>query len=190
VTRQIGRPVTRNEDPRLLTGRALFVDDVALPGMLHVAFLRSPHAHAGILSVDTSLAKVRPGVVAVVTAEDLGDYWKPGPLLVPPPPIPGMTFNQRCQVPLAKGKVRHVGEPVVMVVAESRYVAEDAAGDILVDYRALPAVGDLGAALAPAAPRVHDDLTGNIVADVRQAKGRLRSGARPRGPLGAAELPV
>ena len=171
MTRQIGRPVTRNEDPRLLTGRALFVDDVALPGMLHAAFLRSPHAHAGILSVDTSRAKARPGVVAVVTAEDLGDDWKPGPLLVPPPPIPGMTFNQRCQVPLAKEKVRHVGEPVAMVVAESRYVAEDAVGDISVDYRVLPAVGDLEAALAPGAPRVHDDLAGNVAADVRQAKG-------------------
>ena len=152
MTRQIGRPITRNEDPRLLTGRACFVDDVALPGMLHAAFLRSPHAHAEILSVNASLAKVRPGVVAVVTAEDLGDDWKPGPLLVPPPPIPGMIFNQRCQVPLAKGKVRHVGEPVVMVVAESRYVAEDAVGDIMVDWRALPAVGDFEAALAPARP--------------------------------------
>jgi carbon-monoxide dehydrogenase large subunit len=171
VTRQIGQPITRNEDPRLLTGRACFVDDVALPEMLHAAFLRSPHAHAEILSVDASLAKVRPGVVAVVTAEDLGDDWKPGPLLVPPPPIPGMIFNQRCQVPLAKGKVRHVGEPVVMVVAESRYVAEDAVGDIMVDWRVLPAVGDLQAALAPGAPRVHDDLPGNIAADVRQAKG-------------------
>ena len=95
MTRQIGRPVTRNEDPRLLAGRALFVDDVAMPGMLHAAFLRSPHAHAGILSVDTSRAKARPGVVAVVTAEDLGDDWKPGPLLVPPPPIPGRALRLR-----------------------------------------------------------------------------------------------
>lgn len=170
-TRQIGRPLTRNEDPRLLTGRALFVDDVELPGMLHVAFLRSPHAHAAILSVDVAAARARPGVVGVITAEDLGEYWKPGPLLVPPPPIPGMTFRQRCQVPLAKGVVRHVGEPVVMVVAESRYIAEDAVGDITVEYETRPVVGDLEAAIAADAPRVHDDLPDNIAAEVVQRKG-------------------
>jgi carbon-monoxide dehydrogenase large subunit len=170
-TRQIGRPLTRNEDPRLLTGRALFVDDVERPGMLHAAFLRSPHAHAEIRSVDVVAAQARDGVVAVITAEDLGEYWKPGPLLVPPPPIPGMTFRQRCQVPLARGVVRHVGEPVVMVVAESRYVAEDALGDILVEYAPLPVLGDLEAAIAPGAPRVHPDLPDNIAAEVVQRKG-------------------
>jgi carbon-monoxide dehydrogenase large subunit len=170
-TPQIGRPLTRNEDPRLLTGRALFVDDVELPGMLHAAFLRSPHAAADILSIDTGTAKARQGVVAVVTAEDLGSYWQPGPLLVPPPPIDGMTFRQRCQVPLAKGVVRHVGEPVVMVVAESRYLAEDAIGDIAVEYVPRDAVGDLQAAITPGAPRVHPDLPDNIAAEVVQRKG-------------------
>ncbi|MGG5818654.1 molybdopterin cofactor-binding domain-containing protein [Falsiroseomonas sp. HW251] len=170
-TRQIGRPVTRNEDPRLLTGRALFVDDVELPGMLHAAFLRSPHARATINSIDTAAAKARPGVAAVITAEDLGGYWQPGPLLVPPPPIAGMTFRQRCQVPLAKGEVRHVGEPVVMVVATSRYVAEDAVGDIVVDYAPQPAVIGLHAALSAESPRVHADLPDNIAADVHQSKG-------------------
>jgi len=170
-TRHIGRPVTRNEDPRLLTGRALFVDDVELPGMLHAAFLRSPHAHAEIRAVDTAAAKARTGVVAVITAEDLGEYWKAGPLLVPPPPIAGLTFRQRSQVPLAKGVVRHLGEPVVMVVAESRYVAEDALGDIVVDYAPRPVLGDLEAAVAPGAPRVHADLPDNIAAEVVQRKG-------------------
>ena len=75
-------------------------------------------------------------VIAVYTAEDLGDYWKPGPLLVPPPPIAGIIFNQRTQVPLAKDKVRHVGEPLVIVIAESRYIAEDALDDIEVEHRA------------------------------------------------------
>ena len=178
-TRQIGRPLTRNEDPRLLTGRALFVDDVELPGMLHAAFLRSPHAHAAITAIDVAAARARPGVVAVITAEDLGEYWTPGPLLVPPPPIAGMTFRQRCQVPLAKGVVRHVGEPVVMVVAESRYVAEDAIGDIVVDYDTRDAVGDLEAAVAPGSPRVHDDLPDNIAAEVVQRKGDYAS-ARAR----------
>jgi CO/xanthine dehydrogenase Mo-binding subunit len=79
-------PPRRSEDPRLLTGRALFVDDVHLEGMLHVAFLRSDFAHGRIVSVDVSAALDRPGVVAAYTAWDLGDYWKPGPLLVAPPP--------------------------------------------------------------------------------------------------------
>jgi aerobic carbon-monoxide dehydrogenase large subunit len=178
-TRHIGRPVTRNEDPRLLTGRALFVDDVAMPGLLHAAFLRSPHAHAEIQLIDVAEAAARPGVVAVITADDLGAYWQPGPLLVPPPPVPGLIFHPRCQVPLAKGKVRHVGEPIAMVVAESRYIAEDALGDIAVAYHALRPVGDLEAALAPEAPLVHDDLPGNLAAEVRQVKGDYAS-ARAR----------
>ena len=74
---------------------------------------------------------------------DLGDYWAPGPLLVPPPPIAGITFNERTQVPLAKDKVRHVGEPLAVVLAESRYLAEDALADIVVDIEPLPAVVDL-----------------------------------------------
>src|SRR5919106_4345933 len=134
----LGTRTKRNEDPRLLTGRALFVDDVDLPGMLHAAFLRSPYAHARIQGIDTSRALQREGVVAVYTAEDLGSYWQPGPLLVPPPPVKGMIFNQRTQVPLAKGKVRQLGEPIAVVVAVSRYVAEDALEDIFVDYESLP----------------------------------------------------
>ncbi|MGX9963972.1 molybdopterin cofactor-binding domain-containing protein [Roseomonas sp. F4] len=173
-----GRPLTRNEDPRLLRGEALFVDDVELPGLLHVAFFRSPHAHARLISIDVEAAKARAGVVAVVTAADLGDYWQPGPLLVPPPPVPGMDFYQRCQVPLVRDKARHVGEPVVMVLAENRYVAEDAVGDILVEWETLPAVGDLEAALQPAAPLVHDDLDSNVAARVHQARGDYAAAAK------------
>ena len=171
TTRYFGQPIKRNEDPRLLTGRALFVDDVHLPGMLHVAFLRSDLAHARINSIDVSAARQRPGVVAVYTADDLGDYWKPGPLLVPPPPIDKIVFHQRTQVPLAKGKVRHAGEALVMVVAESRYIAEDALDDIYVDYDVLPGVVELEAAIAPDAPLVHEDLGSNISAHVVQTKG-------------------
>jgi carbon-monoxide dehydrogenase large subunit len=167
----IGTRTKRNEDPRLLTGRALFVDDVDLPGMLHAAFLRSPYAHARILGIDTSRVLQRDGVVAVYTAEDLGDYWKPGPLLVPPPPVAGMVFNERTQVPLAKGKVRQLGEPVAVVVAVSRYVAEDALEDIVVEYEALPAVVDLEKALAPGAALVHEDVGSNLAASVVQSKG-------------------
>src|SRR5919107_3205060 len=138
TTRFFGERVKRNEDARLLTGMALFVDDLQPARVTHAAFLRSPHAHALIRRIDVSAARERHGVIAVYTAEDLGDYWKPGPLLVPPPPIDGIVFNARTQVPLAKEKVRHVGEPVVLVIAESRYVAEDALTDIAVEYETLP----------------------------------------------------
>src|SRR6516164_4850674 len=171
TTRYFGAAIARNEDRRLLTGQALFVNGVERPGMLHVAFLRSPHAHARLGAVGLSRLRERPGVVAAYAADDLGDYWKPGPLLVPPPPIEGTTFNQRTQVPLARGKVRHAGEPVAVVVAESRYIAEDALADIAVEYQPLPAVTDLERALAPDSERVHDDVTGNVAARVHQRKG-------------------
>ena len=167
----VGRRVKRNEDPRLLTGQGLFVDDVHLPGMLHVAFLRSPYAHARIASIDVSAALQREGVIAVFTAADLGDYWQPGPLLVSPPPIEGIVFNARTQVPLVKDVVRHLGEAVALVIAESRYIAEDALNDILVEYEALPVVVDLEKGLEPDAPRVHEDLDSNVAAHAIQRKG-------------------
>lgn len=179
-TRVFGQPIKRNEDARLLTGQALFVDDVELPGMLHVAFLRSTYAHARIKQIDVSAAVARPGVVAVYTATDLGAYWKPGPLLVPPPPVEGRVFNERNQVPLAKDKVRFVGEPIAMVVAEDRYIAEDALMDIFVDFEALPAVVDLERALKPGGAVVHDDLGSNVAAQVRQRKGAPYAEARAK----------
>lgn len=170
-TRSFGQPIRRNEDPRLLTGRALFVDDVHLPRLAHVAFLRSPFAHARLGGIETSRAISCPGVHAVVTAADLGGYWQPGPLLVPPPPIEGVVFHTRTQVPLARDKVRHVGEPIALVAAESRYAAEDALAEIDVAYEALPAVVDLEAALQDDAPTIHDDLGSNLAAHVVQSKG-------------------
>lgn len=177
-TRYIGQRIKRNEDPRLLTGQALYVDDVHLPGMLHAAFVRSPYAHGRILSIDTTAAKERPGVVAVITADDLGDYWKPGPLLVSPPPIERLTFNERCQVPLAKDKVRHAGEAIVMVIAESRYIAEDAADDIWVDIEPLDALVELEDALKPDAALIHDDLDQNLAAHVIQERGNYADAER------------
>jgi len=171
TTRYFGAPIRRNEDRRLLTGRALFVDDIAFPDMVHAAFLRSAVAHGRIRSIDVEAARARPGVVAVYTAADLGSYWQPGPLLVPPPPIAGITFNQRTQVPLARDKVRHVGEPLAVVIAESRQVAEDALADIAVDIEPLPAVVDLERALDAASSSVHDDVRQNVAAHVRQTKG-------------------
>jgi carbon-monoxide dehydrogenase large subunit len=179
TTRNFGAPIRRNEDARLLRGQALFVDDVELPGMLHAAFLRSNLAHATIRSIDVSAARAREGVVAVYTAEDLGAYWAPGPLLVPPPPIAGLVFNQRTQVPLAKGKVRHVGEPLAVVLAQSRYLAEDALADIAVELDPLPAIVDLEKAGAETSARVHEDVRGNIAAHVRQSRGNYAA-ARAR----------
>ncbi len=177
TTRFFGAPVKRNEDKKLLTGQALFIDDVELPGMLHAAFLRSQVAHAKVRRIDVSAALKRPGVVAIYTADDFGAYWQAGPLLVPPPPIPGIVFNVRTQVPLAKEKVRYAGEPLAVVVAESRYIAEDALDDIVVDLETLPAVVDLEAAVTAGAPRVHDDLPSNVASHVRQKKGDYRSAA-------------
>lgn len=175
TTRYFGKPIKRNEDPRLLTGRALFTDDVHLPGMAQVAFVRSPYAHARITSIDTSAAEPMDGVLAIYTAADLGDYWQPGPLLVSPPPVEGALFNERTQVPLARDKVRHVGEPVVMVVAETRYQAEDAAEMVWVDYEPLPAVVGLEAALVADSALVHEDVGSNVAAHVVQRKGQYEA---------------
>jgi CO/xanthine dehydrogenase Mo-binding subunit len=175
TTRNFGAPIRRNEDARLLVGDALFVDDVELPDLLYAAFLRSNVAHARIKSIDVTAARAREGVVAVYTAADLGNYWAPGPLLVPPPPISGITFNPRTQVPLAKDKVRHVGEPIAVVLAQSRYIAEDAVGDIVVDFDPLPAVVDLEKALRGENAAVHDDVRNNVAAHVRQTRGNYAS---------------
>jgi len=177
TTRYFGAPVRRNEDRRLLTGQALFIDDVELPGMLHAAFLRSQVAHARIKHIDVSSALQREGVVAVYTAADLGAYWQPGPLLVPAPPITGLVFNPRMQVPLAKDKIRHAGEPVAVVIAEGRYIAEDALDDIVVELEPLPVIVDLEAGLKAGAAPVHDDLNTNLASHARQTKGDYRAAA-------------
>ncbi|MFN2207846.1 MAG: molybdopterin cofactor-binding domain-containing protein [Candidatus Promineifilaceae bacterium] len=177
ATRNFGKRIKRNEDPRLLTGQALFVDDIDLPDMGHAAFVRSPYAHARIIDIDVSAALEKEGVIGVYTAESIGDIWQPGPLLVQPPPIEGLVFNTRTQVPLAKDKVRYAGEPVAMVVAESRYIAEDAADEVWVDYEPLTAVVDLEQALREDAPLIHEDvelvpgLGANVHAHAIQVKG-------------------
>jgi carbon-monoxide dehydrogenase large subunit len=168
----IGKRIVRNEDPRLLTGQAQFVDDVEIPGLLHAAFLRSDYAHARLLNVDVSAARQHPGVVAVFTAEDMGDDWQPGPPLVSPPPTAkDVLFHSRRQVPLVKGKVRHMGEAIAVVIAESRYIAEDAVEDILVELDPLEVVIDLEKGLEVDSPLVHDDLESNLAAQLFQQKG-------------------
>ncbi len=168
----VGQRMTRTEDPRLLTGQALFVDDVQIPGMLHAAFLRSDYAHARLVSIDASAARQRPGVVAVYTAEDLGDAWHHAPALVSPPPAAkDIVYHSRTQAPLVRDKVRLAGEPLAFVIAESRYIAEDALEDIVVDLEPLGAVIDLEKALEPGAPLIHDDLGSNLATHMVQKKG-------------------
>ncbi len=166
-----GKPVKRNEDPQLLTGQALFVDDLHLPDMLTAYMVRSPHAHARIRSIETSAALQMPGVVAIYTAADLGDVLKKAELIVQPPPIKEMEFYERTYYPLALDKVRYVGEPVALVIAADRYLAEDAAARVQVDYEVLPAVVDMEKALETGAPLIHDDLESNLAARVVQQRG-------------------
>ncbi len=177
VPRVLNARVLRNEDARLLTGRARFVDDVQLPGMLHVAFVRSDYAHARLVSVDVSAASQQSGCGRRTTADDLGSYSRPAPLLVPPPPIRDLVLHARTHLPLAKDKVRFVGEAIAMVMAESRYVAEDALRDVdRRDRSARRRSSTFAAAMQPGAARVHEQLATNVAAHVGAAQGRLRGG--------------
>ena len=172
--------VKRREDPRLVTGTGTFVDDLKVDGCLHVAVLRSPHAHARIRGIDVGAARRAPAVVAVVTAADLGAANAPLPTFAPHPALP-----KPCGIrPLAGDRVRFVGEPVAAVVAEDVYRARDAVERIAIDYEPLPALVDVEAALAPGASLVHDELPGNIAAEWRQRVGD------PDAAMRAAEVVV
>ncbi|MCC7483635.1 MAG: xanthine dehydrogenase family protein molybdopterin-binding subunit [Burkholderiales bacterium] len=158
----IGQPVKRKEDARFLTGAGQYTDDVALPGQAHAVFLRSPHAHARIRSIDTGPARSAPGVIGVYTGEDLAAT-KVGGLpcgwLITD--VNGQPMKEPPHPALAQGKVRHVGDPVAVVVAETAREARDAAEMIAVDYEPLPAVVKPAAARAPGAPVVHDGVPDN-----------------------------
>lgn len=159
-TRVFGAPIKRREDPRLLTGRGRFVDDVELPGMMHAALLRSPHAHARIKNVDVSDVLDLAGAHAVWTYEDLGPAAGRTPLLIPQE---ALTAPQT-QYVLAKDEVNYVGEAIAFVVAENRYIAEDVVERIRVEYEILPPVTDILAAVQDGSPLVHDDLGTNTAA--------------------------
>ena len=150
--------------------------------MAHIAFVRSPYAHAHIRSIDMSAARALPGVIAVYSAADLGAYWRTGILNVGLPPIKDAVFNERLHPILAKDKVRHVGEPVVCIVAESRYIAEDALSLVIVDYESLPVQVDPRKALQKDAALIHDDLADNVAAHVVQQKGNYEA-AKARADL-------
>ena len=167
TTRLIGARIPRNEDPRLLRGLGCFVDDINPRGVLHAAGLRSPYAHARITSIDAGRARALPGVHLVLTAREIEPLNQPSPLLIP---HPGLT-HPRTQRPLAVDEVRYAGELVAFVVADDRYVAEDAAGLIDVAYEPLPVVSDLATAATAAGPLVHADVPANRAARVVQRVG-------------------
>ena len=154
----VGRQFNRKEDYRLTTGKGQYISDIVVSGMLHLVFVRSQHAHARIKQIDTSAAKAIPGVVAVVTGADLRNVIKPlpQPVVVPALPARYPTFW-----PLAVDKVKFHGEPVVAVVARDKYVAEDAANAVLIEYERLPIVGNMEDALKPGSPIVHDGWENN-----------------------------
>ncbi|MEA2211914.1 MAG: aerobic carbon-monoxide dehydrogenase large subunit [Solirubrobacteraceae bacterium] len=158
--RHVGRVMRRKEDPRLITGQARYIDDISLPGTLWASLVRSPEAHAKIVSVDVSEAAARPGVRAVYTGEDMADLGGPLPMAWAPP---GVEVANPEHWPLARGTVNHVGDPVAVVIGEDRYAVADAAEDVIVEYDPLPVIVDPEKALQDGADAVHESLGHNKV---------------------------
>src|SRR5262249_25615595 len=148
VAKNVGVARKRVEDPRLLRGEGAYVDDLHEPGCLHAAFVRSPYPHARIRGIETAAARAVPGVVDVFTSADITSRLPPAPRAVP-----GALGD--VALPLASDTVRFVGEPLAVVVGETRYAAEDGAALVDVDYDPLPGFGHPEAALAPDAPQLH-----------------------------------
>jgi carbon-monoxide dehydrogenase large subunit len=163
---QVGRALPRTEDARFLAGRALFVDDLKRPGQLHAMVVRSPHANARIVRIDASRARAMPGVVAVYTWADIAAIAQPIPIRLAP--LEG--FERYLQYPLAKDRVRHVGEPVALIVADDRYAAEDALDGVEVEYATDAAVTDVQQAEA-GATLVHPETGSNIAARYTVSRG-------------------
>ena len=170
TTRLFGSGIRRREDPRLITGRASYTDDIKLPGMVHAAILRSPYAHANITSIDTSAAVCQPGVIAVYTGGDIEGHLNPIPCAWL---IPDSNLVTPDHPAIAKDKVRYVGDAVAVVVAESRYQAEDALEHIDVDYEPLDATINPKASAMDGAPQVHDDAPNNIAFKWTVAGGEI-----------------
>ena len=181
TTRIFSSGIRRREDPRLITGRATYTDDITLPGTLSAAILRSPHAHARILNVDTSKASQHEGVLAVYTGTDTDGVLNPIPCawLVPNSDVKAVAHPA-----IAKDVVRYVGDAVAVVVAETRYQAQDALELIEVDYEPLPAVIDPQKAMEPGAPQLHEDAPNN------QAFHWVASGGDVEGAFASPEVVV
>ena len=167
TTKIFGTSIKRVEDPAMLRGEAKFIADISFPNMLHMAILRSSHAHARIRHIDTSLAEKMPGVVRIITAADIENKLMPLPCIWIPGGVESHFPSHPMGVPgagyvLAKDKVRYIGDPVAVVVAETRYQAHDALEKIRVDYEPLPVVIDAELALKPDAPQLHDEVPSNL----------------------------
>ena len=159
TSRVFGSGIRRREDPRLITGTARYTDDIALPGMVHAAILRSPHGHARITRIDTSRAKAAAGVLDVFTGADIESALKPIPCCWL---VPNSNLKVAAYPAIAKDVVRYVGDAVAVVVAETPYQAHDALDLIDVDYEPLPAVVDPEKATKPGAPVLHADAPDNV----------------------------
>jgi carbon-monoxide dehydrogenase large subunit len=168
----VGQALRRKEDPRLITGQARYVDDITLPRTLWMSLVRSPEAHAKIASIDSSAALERPGVHTVFTGQDLADLGGPLPLAWVPP---GIEVNNPEHWPLARGAVKHVGDPVAVVLGEDRYGVVDATEDVAVQYEPLPVVTDPEAALE-GPPFVHEQFGTNQVHEWSLGGGDLEAG--------------
>src|SRR3954454_7431489 len=153
----VGQSLKRKEDPRFITGTGTYTDDMVLPGMLHAAFVRSPEAHAKVVSVDGSAALERPRIHAVYTGADLTLAAGLPMAWVPP----GVEVQTPEHWPLAKDEVNHVGQAVAVVIGEDKYAVIDATEDVLVEYDPLPVVVDPEAALQDGSPLVHEDFPTN-----------------------------
>ncbi|HMO57753.1 MAG TPA: molybdopterin-dependent oxidoreductase [Roseiflexaceae bacterium] len=159
----IGAKVRRKEDPRLITGSGTYVGDLKLPGMQHVAFVRSPYPHATIGHIDISAALARPGVTAVVTGRDLLDAYEPLPIgSGGEGGTSGSVSRPHSHYAISIDRVRHTGEIVAAVIATSPEVAVDAVADVIVDWQPLPAIVDMEQAASPDAPRLFDSLPSNV----------------------------
>ena len=171
-TGHVGTRMRRKEDPRLITGRARYIDDISLPGTLWAAFVRSPEANAKIISIETSEATDRPGIRAVFTGEDMTDLAGPLPCAWVPP---GVEVQNPEHWPLVRGAVKHVGDPVAVVIGEDRYAVADAAEGVIVEYETLPAIVDPEKALE-GAPFVHESLGTNKVHEWSLPGGDVEAG--------------
>ena len=164
----IGKPLARKEDKRLVTGQGRYLDDIVVPDALHVSFVRSPHAHARILGISADAARELPGVTGVFTGEDL-DKWTNRLRLAPP--IEGLHPTEIATLPM--DKVRFHGDPVAVVVARDRYIAEDAAELVEVEYEVLPAIASLEGAFVPGATLVDETLPSNLVSHQTFSAGNV-----------------
>ena len=181
LSRHVGAHVKRVEDPRLVSGRGRYLDDIVPAGMLHAAFVRSLHAHANILGVDTEAAARLSGVAAVLTGRDLAG--RVAPLA---PRLDADGFAATAWPALADARARFAGEPVAIVGASSPYLAADASALVTVDYEPLPVASDVDAALRPGAPRLHEGVPGNALYMRREEQGDVDA-AFARAPIVLSE---